>query len=105
MKKIVSVIIAGVLTATLFSGCNAVTENEDKDNISVYLWSTVLYDNFAPYIQSKLPDVNIQFVVGNNDLDFYKFMNENGKLPGEGQGTVLYPACTEKVCCEAVSFS
>lgn len=79
MKKIVSVIIAGAMTAMLFSGCNVATENEDT--ISVYLWSTVLYDNFAPYIQSKLPDVNIQFVVGNNDLDFYKFMNENGKLP------------------------
>ena len=25
--------------------------------------------------------MNIQFVVGNNDLDFYKFMNENGQLP------------------------
>ena len=81
MKKIVSAIIAGAMTATLFTGCNVVTENEDKDTISVYLWSTVLYDDFAPYIQSKLPDVNIQFVVGNNDLDFYKFMNENGKLP------------------------
>ena len=81
MKKIVSVIIAGAMITTLFSGCNIVAENEDKDTISVYLWSTVLYDNFAPYIQSKLPDVNIQFVVGNNDLDFYKFMNENGKLP------------------------
>ena len=63
MKKMVSVIVAGALTATLFSGCNAVTENEDKETISVYLWSTALYDNFAPYIQSKLPNVNIQFVV------------------------------------------
>ena len=25
--------------------------------------------------------MNIQFVVGNNDLDFYKFMNEHGELP------------------------
>ncbi|MFR1989212.1 MAG: hypothetical protein ACLS3C_03715 [Oscillospiraceae bacterium] len=34
-----------------------------------------------PYIQSQLPDVNIEFIVGNNDLDFYKFLNENGGLP------------------------
>ena len=38
----------------------------------------MLNDRFAPYIQSQLPDVNIEFIVGNNDLDFYKFMNENG---------------------------
>ena len=40
-----------------------------------------MYEEYAPYIQSQLPDVNIQFVVGNNDLDFYRFMNENGALP------------------------
>ena len=40
-----------------------------------------MYEKYAPYIQSQLPDVNIQFVVGNNDLDFYRFMNENGALP------------------------
>lgn len=40
-----------------------------------------MYDEYAPYIQSQLPDVNIEFVVGNNDLDFYKFLDENGGLP------------------------
>ncbi len=29
----------------------------------------------------QLPDINIEFVVGNNDLDFYRFLNENGGLP------------------------
>ena len=80
-KKIVSSLIAAAMTVTLFSGCNNTTENEDKETISVYLWTTVLYEKYAPYIQSQLPDVNIQFIVGNNDLDFYKFMNENGALP------------------------
>lgn len=80
-KKIVSALIAAAMTVTLFSGCNSTPENEDKETISVYLWSTALYEKYAPYVQSQLPDVNIQFVVGNNDLDFYKFMNENGALP------------------------
>ncbi|MGM9632733.1 MAG: extracellular solute-binding protein [Eubacteriales bacterium] len=56
-------------------------DSKGKETITVYLWGTNLYDKYAPYIQSQLPDVDIQFVVGNNDLDFYKFMNENGKLP------------------------
>lgn len=80
-RRIVSVIVSLVMTASVLTGCSYQAEKEDKDTITVYLWSTVLYDEFAPYIQSQLPDVNIQFVVGNNDLDFYKFMNENGKLP------------------------
>ncbi len=30
-------------------------------------------------MQAQLPDVNIEFIVGNND--FYKFLQENGGLP------------------------
>ena len=47
----------------------------------MYLWSTNLYEKYAPYIQKQLPDINVEFVVGNNDLDFYKFLKENGGLP------------------------
>ena len=54
---------------------------EKADSISVYLWSNTLYGAYAPYIQAQLPDVDIEFVVGNNDLDFYKFMMEKGALP------------------------
>ena len=55
---------------------------EDAETITVYLWSTSLYDKYAPCaIQEQLPDINVEFVVGNNDLDFYRFLNENGGLP------------------------
>ena len=56
-------------------------EKEDADTITVYLWSTSLYEKYAPYIQKQPPDINVEFVVGNNDLDFYRFLNENGGLP------------------------
>ena len=80
--RLVSVVLAAVMAAVLLTGCGANQEvREDRDTITVYLWSTTLYDSYAPYIQSQLPDVNIEFVVGNNDLDFYKFMNEHGELP------------------------
>ena len=69
--------------ACLLTGCGAQQSEaqEDAETIQVYLWNTTLYENYAPYIQSQLPDVNIEFIVGNNDLDFYKFLNENGGLP------------------------
>lgn len=67
----------------LLTGCGTQKSEaqEDAETIQVYLWNTTLYENYAPYIQSQLPDVNIEFIVGNNDLDFYKFLNENGGLP------------------------
>ena len=69
--------------ACLLTGCGTQQSEaqEDAETIQVYLWNTTLYENYAPYIQSQLPDVNIEFIVGNNDLDFYKFLNENGGLP------------------------
>ena len=53
----------------------------DAETITVYLWTTSLYEKYASYIQEQLPDINIEFVVGNNNLDFYRFLDENGGLP------------------------
>ena len=77
------VILFLLLTGTaLLAGCvKKSVKKEEAETIRVYLWTTNLYDKYAPYIQSQLPDVNIEFVVGNNDLDFYKFLDENGGLP------------------------
>ena len=81
-KKKICLLLVLIMIKTLFAGCGANnTAKEDADAITVYLWTTAMYEKYAPYIQSQLPDINIQFVVGNNDLDFYKFMNENGELP------------------------
>ena len=83
-KRGLSVLLAVLAAAVcLLTGCGAQKSEaqEDAETIQVYLWNTILYEKYAPYIQSQLPDVNIEFIVGNNDLDFYKFLNENGGLP------------------------
>ena len=71
-----------VTVISLLSGCGGKSaEKEDAGTITVYLWSTSLYEKYAPYVQEQLPDINVEFVVGNNNLDFYKFLKENGGLP------------------------
>ena len=71
-----------VTVISLLSGCGGKSvEKEDAETITVYLWSTSLYEKYAPYVQEQLPDINVEFIVGNNDLDFYKFLKENGGLP------------------------
>jgi len=84
--RLVSVLAALVMVVSLLTGCGTkspeeVEKQEDARTIQVYLWTNSLYGTYAPYIQSQLPDVNIEFIVGNNDLDFYKFLQENGGLP------------------------
>jgi len=86
LRRLVSVLAALVMAVSLLAGCGTKTaeqvqEQEDAQTIQVYLWSTSLYETYAPYVQSQLPDVNIEFIVGNNDLDFYKFLQENSGLP------------------------
>ena len=81
-NKLFSALLAMVTSISLLSGCGGKSaEKEDAETITVYLWSTNLYEKYAPYIQEQLPDINVEFVVGNNDLDFYRFLNENGGLP------------------------
>lgn len=81
MKKRITAMILAVLTALLSVGCGKSLTGKNEKAISVYLWSAALIDDYAPYIQSQLPDIEIEFVVGNNDLDFYEFLNEKGELP------------------------
>ena len=86
LRSLFSVLMALVMAVSLLTGCGtknaeSVEKKEDAQTIQVYLWTNNLYETYAPYIQSQLPDVNIEFIVGNNDLDFYKFLQENGGLP------------------------
>ena len=81
-NRVLSVLLVMVTAISLLSGCGGKSaEKEDAETITVYLWSTSLYEKYAPYIQEQLPDFNVEFVVGNNNLDFYKFLNENDGLP------------------------
>ena len=79
-NRLFSVLFVMVTVISLLSGCGRKSaEKEDAETITVYLWSHSCTENI-PYIQ-KQPDINIEFVVGNNDLDFYRFLKENGGLP------------------------
>ena len=86
LRRLISVLAVLALGLSLLTGCGTkspeqVQEQEDAQTIQVYLWSNSLYESYAPYVQAQLPDVNIEFIVGNNDLDFYKFLQQNGGLP------------------------
>lgn len=86
LHRLLSAFAALVIGLSVLTGCGTKTaenveKQEDAQTIQVYLWTNNLYETYAPYIQSQLPDVKIEFIVGNNDLDFYKFLQENGGLP------------------------
>ena len=75
--RIRSGLLALMLNLSMLTGCTG----KRTEPITVYLYSCELFDGYAQYIQSRLPDMDIQFVVGSNDLDFYQFLSEHGALP------------------------
>lgn len=85
-KRMGITLLLFALSAFLMTGCGKPDTakqqaEEDANTIRVYLWTQNLLDEYAPYVQSQLPNTNIEFIVGNNNLDYYTFLNENGGLP------------------------
>lgn len=79
-KRTIAALLIAVMVMGLI-GCGSRDKASEKKHISVYLWSSSLIAEYAPYIQSQLPDLELEFVVGNNDLDYYRFMMEMDAMP------------------------
>ena len=57
-SRLISVFLVLVMGVCLLAGCGEKSEaKEDAETITVYLWSTNLYEKYAPYIQEQLPDI------------------------------------------------
>ena len=81
-NRLLSVLLAVVTAVSLLAGCGGKSpEEEDAETITVYLWTTKLYEKYAPYLQEQLPDINIQFVVGNNDLEDCRILSPAAVFP------------------------
>ena len=60
-SRVLPVLLVMVTVISLLPGCGRKrAEKEDAETITVYLWSTNLYEKYAPYIQEQLPDVNVE---------------------------------------------
>ncbi len=83
MRSLVWAFVAVMLAAVMLSGCGSDQEKSARDSkvLTVYLWDTDLIKDLAPYIHEQMPDKDIEFIAGNNDLDLYHYFQEHGELP------------------------
>ncbi len=57
-SRVLPMLLVMVTAISLLSGCGGKSaKKEDAETITVYLWSTSLYEKYAPYIQEQLPDI------------------------------------------------
>ncbi len=91
-RSLVKAAAALALTAPItFGGCATNTQGATRSATStakgksapltVYLWDTDLIRDLAPWLHEQMPDTEIQFIAGNNDVDLYSYFLEHDELP------------------------
>ena len=88
MKKLLCLLLAMVMTATMLAGCGTQTsgteknENESKkEKVTVALWGTQLLENYTKYLCDTFPEVEFEFVLATNSTDYYRYRNDHDDLP------------------------
>ena len=64
-NRVLSGLLVMVMAILFLSGCGEKrAEKEDAETITVYLWSTNLYEKYAPYIQKQNLFLNSEHETG-----------------------------------------
>ena len=91
MKKMVSLLLAGVMTVAALTGCGGQKAGEEKASeektgeektkVTVALWGTQLLENYAQYLCDTFPEVEFEFTLATNSTDYYRYRNDHDDLP------------------------
>lgn len=83
MKKWNLIQICVLTIALLCSGCGVQKQSveETELHLTVYLWDNNLIKDITSYIKEQIPDADIEFIVGNNNVDLYNYLEEHNALP------------------------
>ncbi len=74
-------VAAFVSVAMLLLLCSCESKQQ-KTHVTVSVWDySVISSGFAQYIDELNPDYDIEWIVGEDSLDFYSYQAKNGSLP------------------------
>ena len=87
-------LLCAVMLMTALCGCGAsgakpaeadrqgqADAQEVNSKLTVYLWDSSLMGTLAPYIKEQCPDLDIEFISGNNNVFLYDYLEKHGELP------------------------
>ena len=81
MNRLKKCLVGLLAFSMILSGCAKTDTTKDDHHLTVFLWESRLVKNLAPYIRSQYPDMDIEFISGNNNTDLYEYYQEHGELP------------------------
>lgn len=81
--------LALALTAGMLAGCGGQTSGNDKtannkegkEKVTVALWGNQLLENYTQYLCDTFPEVDFEFTLTTNSLDYFQYLNEHDDLP------------------------
>ncbi len=88
MKRLLCLLLAVVMAATLLSGCagqqNTAKQPEkggENGNIaiSMYMWDRSMFKELTPWLEEKFPDIEFTFVQSFNTMEYYKDLLARGE--------------------------
>ncbi len=85
-RKIWMVPLCAAVLLTTLGGCGVSNEKQaestqEAEPLTVYLWETTLFDEFTAYVKEQCPELNIEFIAGNNNVFLYDYLEKHGELP------------------------
>ena len=112
MKKIWVILLCIAMLITTLSGCGTTNgkpeteNNQNTDNhLSVYLWDSSLMGEFAAYVKEQCPDVDVEFIAGNNNVFLYDYLEKHGELPDIITTRRFSGVDAQKLCDYLLDFS
>lgn len=88
MKKLLCLLLAVVMAATLLGGCSGRPNTADQSEkgkknykipISMYMWDRSMFKELTPWLEQKFPDIDFTFVQSYNTMEYYKDLLARGE--------------------------
>lgn len=83
MKRHLKIVASGLITAVVLLGCNGCAPKKTyaDNHITVSLYDIKLLGEYTEYVESQVPEADIEWNVGKNTLDFYTYLQKQKDLP------------------------
>lgn len=85
VKKMMALLLSAVMLLSLLAGCSKVFSSAEnskkKEKVTIALWGNELIGNYTSYLCDSFPDVEFEFILATNSLDYFRYRSDHGDLP------------------------
>ena len=85
MKKLICLLLAAAMAATMLAGCGSQNESagnegdDSKISLSMYMWDRSMLKELSPWLEEKFPEIEFTFVQSFNTMEYYKDLLARGE--------------------------